>query len=166
MERRPPTQTYSVQVLTPSYQFAGNLEVIGSLIEFLNDSSRDGLVLTDVHIAPLTPGGTLKDLARSSITVRRDEIVFISFPDLQPEVRTLQRKEYYIAYTPVAVVKCAFHLLAETITTDFVTSMTGDLLPISEVHVFLFTPSRLPFQDRADLMLIGKRHIQFYHSAI
>jgi hypothetical protein len=165
MERRPPSQSYSVQVLTPSYQFTGTLEIIGSLIEYLNDASRDGLVLMDAHIAPLTPGGTLKDLARPSVTVRRGEIVLIGFPDLQPEVRTLQRREYYIAYTPVGVVKSAFHLLAETRATDFLSTMTGELLPISEVDVFLFTPSRLPFQERADLMIIGKRYIQLYHSA-
>lgn len=167
MERHPQKLQHRVQILTLSFHFTGYLETVGPPTEFLDAEHRDGLVLYDARLAPLTPGGMVKGLSQPQVTIRRREIVLLHLADAESQatIRTLPRRELLIAYTPLAVVRGAFHLPTEAAMTDFLSTTPGELLPVRDVLLFLLSPPPLTFPDRADLMLVGRRHIQFYHRA-
>jgi hypothetical protein len=153
--------------MTASYQVNGILETVGPTLEFINDTNRDGLVMTDVRVAPLSTGGISRELSLPQMTLRRHEIIFVAFelPESREGLHLMQRREYIIMYTPVAVVRAGVHLPAETLTNDFLTSTTGDLLPVSDAQIHLFTTPSLPFSTQADLLMIGRGGIQFFHDA-
>jgi len=167
MERHPQKLQHRVQILTLSFHFTGYLETIGSPTEFLESSDRDGLILYDARLAPLTPGGMVKGLSQPQVTIRRQEIVLLHLADAESQatIRTLPRQELLIAYTPLAVVRGGFHLPTEALTTDFLSSTSGELLPVRDALLFMLSPPPLTFPDRAGLILVGRRHIQFYHRA-
>lgn len=167
MEQGPPTQQYSVQILTPSFQFSGQLEMVGSPLDFLNDANRDALTLRHAYIAPLTPGGPIRGLARAQISVRKQEVVLLSFAEegLEEKMRLFLRKELLVAYTPIAVLRGVFHLPAEAPLNDFLALMPGAFVPVTRVHLFPLIETPASFPGESDLLIVGRRHIQLYHIA-
>jgi len=162
----PPVQQYTVQLLTPSFQFGGQLEVIGSLLDYLNDSVRDALILHQAHVAPLQPGSAMREVNRPQISVRKREVVFLHFtdPEAQSEARLLARKEPYIIYTTLAVLRGDVHLPAETRIHDLMATMSGDFLSVTNSSLFMLAQLPTPLPEKGGFLLVGQRHIQFYHT--
>lgn len=165
MERRPPSQMCDALLLTPTMQIEGQVEIVGAPLAFLNAEERDGLILHQAHILPLPTGGRLREWTQSSLTLRRQEIVllYLTDPAVQASVQTLTRRETYICYTPLAVLRADFHMPAEALRFDFLASLSGALIPATNVQVFMLTPTPRPFPDRCDLLLVGRPHILMYH---
>jgi len=163
----PPIHQYTVQLLTRSFQFNGQLEVVGNPLDFLNDPNRDALSLRQAYIIPITPGGPIRGLARPQISVRRSEVVLLHFADQEAreEMHLLARKELLIAYTPLLVLRGIFHLPAEAPLSDFLASMSSAFLPVTRATLFLLVELPSPFPQECDLLLIGQRYIQLYHIA-
>jgi hypothetical protein len=154
-----------VQLLTRSFQFNGRLETVGNPLDFLNDPTRDGLALHQAHIAPLTPGGPIRGLARPQVSVRRREVVFLHYtePEAREAIRLLARGEPLIAYTPLAVLRGTFHLPAEALLSDFLASTTGSFLPVTQAQLFFLQNLPSPFPSECELLMVGRRYIQVYH---
>lgn len=168
MERGgPPIHEYGVQLITRFFQFSGQLEVVGNPLDFLNDRTRDALVLRQAYIAPLTPGGPIRGLARRQVSVRKQEVVFLYYTDAEAReaIRLMTRKELLIAYTPLAVLKGVFHLPAEARLSDFLAAMSDLFLPLSRAELFFLQELPSPFPTRCELLLVGRQYIQVYHLA-
>lgn len=163
----PPVYQYAVHLLTRTFQFSGQLEVIGEILNFLNDPMRDALILRQAYIAPLTPGGPIRGLARPQISVRRQEVVFLYLGEAtaRAEVRLLARKELLVVYTPLAVLRGVFHLPAEAPVSDFLASMPGAFVPVTRANIFLLLELPSAFPTECDLLLVGRQHIQLHHLA-
>jgi hypothetical protein len=164
MERSgPPVRQYAVHFFTPSFQFSGQLEIIGNLLDFLNDTRRDVLICQQVRIVPLKPG--LRELTRPSISIRKTEFVLLYFddPSAQSEMRLLTRAETTVIYTDLAIVRGDVHLPAEARANDFLAAVSGILLPVTSVSLFKVVEFPLPFPDHCDLLLVGRDYIQMYH---
>ncbi len=161
----PPTQRHDVQILTLDFQFSGQLETIGPVLNFINSPGRDSLSLHDAHLAPLTPGSPLKGISHSHVVVRKPQIVLLCLisPESRASIRTLARRELLVAYTPVAVCRGYFHMSAEAKVRDFLEVTPGDLLPITEAQIFPLVELSAPFTTRAELILAGRAHLQLYH---
>lgn len=167
MTRRPPTHDHSVHILTPTHILVGQLETVGPPLEFLNDPLRDGLILKNARVAPLNPDLPLKDMTLPQVTLRRQEIIMLMLtdPESQSQINIMHREEALIVYTPLTVVRANFHLPAEARITDFLSSVSGELQPVSDVNLFLLFSPPLPFPEQSALSLIGRQYIQFYHEA-
>lgn len=161
----PPTYRHEVQILTTHFQLSGQLETVGAVDNFINDSTRDSLALYDVRLAPLTPGSPLKPLFRPHVVVRKPEIVFLylTSAETRASIHTLARHELLVAYTSVAVCRGYFHMPAEANVNNFLGVTPGDLLPVTQTHVFPLIELPDPFPVEADLLLAGRTHLQFYH---
>lgn len=168
MERiGPPVHEFGVRIVTLSFQFSGQLEVVGNPLDFLNDRTRDALVLRQAHINPLTPGRPIRGLARRQVSVRKQEVVFLLYEEAEAarEIHLMARKELLIAYTPLAVLKGVFHLPAEARLNDFLATMPDPFLPVTRAQLFLLQEFPSPFPTECDLLIMGQRHIQVYHIA-
>lgn len=163
----PPIQRHDVQILTVHFQFSGQLETIGPVLNFINDPSRDSLSLYDARLVPLTSSSPLKGLSRPHIVIRKPQIVLLYFTsaETRASIRRLARRELLVAYTPVAVCRGYCHMAAEASVRDFLDVASSDLLPITQVHVFPLIELPAPFPAEADLLLAGRTHLQFYHPA-
>ncbi len=162
----PPIHRHEVQIITIHFQLSGQLETVGSVSNFINDSARDSLVLYDARVAPLTPGSPLKPLPRSHVVVRKPEIVllYLTSAETRASIRTLARRELLVAYTSVAVCRGFFHMPAEANVNDFLGVTPGALLPITETYIFPLIELPEPLPAETDLILVGRTHLQFYHT--
>jgi hypothetical protein len=68
-------------------------------------------------------------------------------------------------YTPIAVCRGHFPMPSEAKIGDFLGVVPGDLLPIVDAHIFPFVELSAPFVREAELLLIGRSHLLFYHPA-
>ena len=164
MERSgPPVRQYAVHFFTPSFQFSGQLEVVGNLLDFLNDTRRDVLICQQVRIVPLKPG--LRELTRPGLSIRKAEFVLLYFDDQSAlaEMRLLARTETLVIYTNLAIVRGDVHLPAEARANDFLATSQGILLPVTSASLFKVMEFPLPFPDRCELLLVGREYIQMYH---
>jgi len=163
----PPTQRYETQIITTGFQFSGQLETVGALLNFINDAKRNSLSLYDARLTPLTPGSPLRGLSRPHVVVRRPQIIFLYFTsaEVRDSIRTLTRSEQLVAYTPIAVCQGQFHMAAETRVSDFLDVAQGSLIIVSEARIFPLIELPAPFPTTAELVLMGQQQLQCYHPA-
>jgi hypothetical protein len=162
-----PTQRHEVQILTVHFQFSGQLETVGDVATFVNDTVRDSLSLYDAYLTPLTPGSPLKGFNRPHVVVRKPQVVFLYFvsAETRDSFRVLQREELLVAYTPVAVCRGCFHMSAEARMRDFLDVVQEQLIPVTEAHIFPLVELPAPFPSEAEMILIGRSQLQSYHPA-
>ncbi len=162
----PPSQRHDVQVLTTHFQFSGQLETVGPLGTYINDPARESLSLYDVHISPLTPGSPLKGLARPHVVILRSQIMImlLASEKSRESITTFARREMLTIYTPIAVCRGRFPLPAEARISDFLGVIPGDLLTLMDVQTFPFVNLPTPFPTQAEMLLIGRSAMLFYHA--
>jgi hypothetical protein len=162
-----PTEQHEVQVLTTNFQFSGQLETIGDVSTYINDTARQSLSLHDAYLTPLTPGSPVKGFHRPHIVVLRPQIVFLYFnsAETQASIRKLPKKELLVAYTPLAVCRGYFHMTAEARLRDFVDIIHEALIPVSEARIFPLVEFPTPFPTEVDLVMVGLSQLQSYHPA-
>ena len=163
----PASERHDVQILTPQFQFSGQLETVGPPGQFINQAARDSLSLYDVHLTPLTPGSPLKGIARPHVVVLRSQVVllYLASEEARASVSKFARRELLMVYTSIAVCRGYVPLPAEARLGDFLGVVPGELLPIVEARVFPFVELSAPFTFEAELMLVGRSHLMFYHPA-
>lgn len=160
-----PIQRHEVQILTAAFQFSGQLEVVGALLNFINDTERDSLSLYDARLTPLTPSSPLKGLSRPHVIVRRPHIAFMYFTsaETRASLKLLARRELLVAYTPVAVCRGYFHMSAEANVRDFLDVTQGGLVAVTEARLFPLVEFPAPFPSEVEQVMIGRTQIQSYH---
>lgn len=163
----PPVQRHPVQILTADFQFSGQIETVGPVDNFLNDSTRENLSLYDARLTPLTPGSPLKTISRPHVVLRKSRIVllYLSPAQTRASIQTLARRELLVAYTPLVVCRGYFHMPAEVDLRDFLSVVRGGLVPVTEAHVFPLVELPEPFPDTVDLVMVGRPHLHLYHAA-
>lgn len=163
----PSIPRHPVSVLTSHFHITGHLEASGMVLGFINDSARDGLSLYDAHLAPLVAAGPLREFSHPRVVIRKSQIGLLYFAaaETRASIRTLRRRELLVAYTPVAVCRGYFHMPAEANVHDFLNLVAGDLLPVTEANIFPLVELPAPFPTEADLVMVGRSHLQFYYTA-
>ena len=163
----PLVQRHDVQILTTRFQFSGQIETVGPVASFIDDPTRDNLSLYDTRMAPLTPGTPLKAISRPHVVVRKSQIVLLYFTsaEIRASIRTLTRRGLLVAYTPLAVCRGYFHMSSEAAVRDFLGLVRGAMLPITQAHIFPLVELPEPFPAEADLVMAGRSHLHFYHTA-
>jgi hypothetical protein len=161
-----PTQRQDVQILTTHFQFSGQLETVGPVGNYINDPSRQSLSFYDVNLSPLTPGSPLKGIARPHVVILKPQIVlmYLASEQARASISLFARRELMTIYTPVAVCRGHFPMPAEGRINDFLGIVPGDLLPILDAQIFPFIELPAPFTRQAELALIGRSHLLFYHA--
>jgi len=161
----PPVHRHEVYIVTPRFQINGQLETVGTTFTFINDAKRESLPLYEVTITPLRANGPLASFTRPHIILRRSEIVLLYFTsaETRSEIHTLRRRELLVVYTPPAVCRGYFHMADEAQLSDFIEDTVGTLLPITEVQIFSLDEFPTSFPAEAELLLIGRSYLEFYH---
>jgi hypothetical protein len=162
-----PSNQHPVQILTTNFQFTGQLETVGDVTTYINDSTRQSLSLHDAYLTPLTPGSPVRGLNRPHIIVLRPQTVFLYFTsaETRASIRKLPKEELLVAYTPIAVCRGYFHMSAEARLRDFTDVVQEFLIPVSEAHIFPLIEFPAPFPTEVDLLLVGLSQLQSYHPA-
>lgn len=163
----PVIQRHTVSIITPHFQISGQLETSGMVLGFLGDTSRESLSLYEAHLAPLATRSPLKPFSRPHVVLRRSQITLLYFQsaETRASIQTLQRRELLVAYTPVAVCRGHFHMPAEANVRDFLSVVSGGLLPVTDANIFPLVELLSPLPAEVDLVLLGRSHLHFYYPA-
>ena len=160
-------QQHAAEILTPQFQISGQLETVGSLLTYINDAERGSVTLVNASLTPIVPKGPLQPFTRPLLMLRKTQIVllYLSAAESRASVRPLVRRELLVAYTSLAVCRGYFHMSAEANVQEFLDLLPGELLPVTEARIFPLLRLPSPFPSEADLILLGRSHLQFYHPA-
>jgi hypothetical protein len=155
-----------VQILGRNYQFEGQMEPIGQVLDYLNGEGRSTFPLFDVKIFPLPPGGPLKGTTQPEITASNTELGLIYFldPDYRQQVQVLRNVDRVIGYTPHVVLRGNFHRGVETRLRDLFDLTQGSYLAMSDVSIFPTTELAAPFPTQADLLIVNRHYVGLYHA--
>jgi hypothetical protein len=159
-------QRYDVQVLGRRFQCAGQMEPVGPLLDYLNKGNRSTFPMFDVKLMPIESAGPLTAISRPEIILSAQELGVIYFLDSEyrRQVQMLRQFDRIIAYTPHAVLRGNFHRGAETRLRDLLDMLSGAFLAMTEVSIFPTTSLPGAFPQQADLLVVNRLHVQFYHS--
>ena len=155
-----------VQILGRNFQFDGQMEPVGQVLDYLNSEGRSTFPLFDVKIFPLPPSGPLKGTTQPEITADNGELGLIYFldPDYRQQIQVMRNADRVIAYTPHAVLRGNFHRGVETRLRDLFDMLQGAYLAMTDVSIFFTTELAAPFPTRADVLLVNRHFVSFYHS--
>ena len=163
----PVVQRHPVSIITPDFQISGQLETSGMMLGFLGDTSRESISLYDAQLAPLAVGSPLKPFSRPHLVLPRSQIALLYFQsaETRASISTMQRRELLVAYTPVVVCRGYFHMPAEAEVGDFLSVVTGGLLPVTSANIFPLVSLASQFPAEVDLVLIGRSQMRLYYPA-
>jgi len=166
MSMQPKLDRYDVQVLGRQFQFAGQMEPVGRVLDYFNRGNRSTFSLYDVKLFPLLPNSPFTGITRSEITVSDSELGLIYFldADYRRQVQVMKNSDPVIAYTPHAVLRGRFHRGAETRLRDLFDLMDGNFVAMTDVSVFVTTSLPAPFPQRADLLIVNRLYVNLYHA--
>jgi hypothetical protein len=159
-------QRYDVQALGRSFQFVGQMEPLGRLIDYMADPERTTYPLFDVKISPMTPGGPLSGINRPEAIVSSQELGLIYFLDAEyrKKVDVYPSFDRVIAYTPHAILRGRFHRGAETKMRDCFDMTAGSYTVMTEASIFPLTELVAPFPRQADLLIVNRFYVNIYHT--
>jgi len=155
-----------VQILGRNFQFDGQMEPIGQVLDYLNGEGRSTFPLYDVKIFPLPPGGPLKGTTQPEITVGSPELGLFYFPDpdYRQQIQVMRNADRVIAYTPHAVLRGNFHRGVETRLRDMFDMLQGSYLAMTDVSIFPITELVAPFPTQADFLIVNRHYVGLYHA--
>ena len=155
---------YRAELLTEWYLLTGEIEPFGPLGAYLNDANRVNVMLKNVLAAALDAGNVMDTFQAAELLVVRDEIVAIHLldPVSGSTVQLLPRKEKLLVFAGRLVVQALFHCGPDTGPHDIFEATPGRWAACSEARVHPLLPFKRPIFGEAKLLLINKRHIQFY----
>lgn len=158
-------QHYDVQILGRTFQFVGQMQPIGRLLDFLGDSERMTYPLFDVKISPITPGGPLSGISRPEIVIGTSEMGLIYFLDQEyrQKVDVLKTADRVIVYTPHAILRGNMHRGGEGKLRDLFDMTSGKYLAMTDVSIFPLTELPAPFPREADMLIINRFYVSVYH---
>jgi len=160
-----PRRQYPVRIFTSELILDGLLEPLGHLLDDLSDPSKSGFLLHQAQIRPLAASSDLRPFGLQEVTANKADFHLVYLTDAHDRdgLNLMKRTEPVIAYTSRFVVRGRFHMGGESRLRDFVDSLAGAFLPVSDATIYpLFRPS-MDIPKRYPLLLINKRQMQLYH---
>ncbi len=132
-------------LLIPGYQLQGDLEVMGMIQTFLNDETKGTFTIKNVTVHGLEPHNPAASMQIKELYVRKDQVLALVFAEAisREEMGLMPRTETLATYTSHYVVQGDFHMGADALVGDFISS--GRALFIGATHVTIFPL----FQPRA-----------------
>ncbi len=156
---------YRSETITRDYLLRGKFQPIGPMQTFLNDESRRFAQFKEPVLAPFSSENPLGKLNPPVVMVRKDDIVAISILDQEgiEAAQLFATKHKMIVYTPRFVIKGHFHMGADDIPLDVLSSSKSDFIGVTETTIYpLQTIQNMP-QVESKMMFINRRSVRFYH---
>jgi hypothetical protein len=154
---------YAVQVLTPAFLIQGFMDVMGPILDFVNDAKRGSLAFTDATVYDL--GGKFKPAKRPMVIIRKPEVCALYVDDEagRTSIQVLKRAEPLIVHLPHVVCRGNMHLGADTRLPDVFDVLVGQFFVLTDVAMYPMIPMPGPFPAKAELILSHKDTVQGYY---
>jgi hypothetical protein len=154
-------------VLIPGYQLQGDLQVLGVIQTFLNSETKGVFTIKDVAVHGLEPHNPAASMQIEELYVRRDQVLSLVFTDaIQPdETGLMPRTEHLVAYTSHYAIQGDFHMGADAVVGDFISSSRAPFVGATNATIFPLFQPRAAIIQNAPLVYIYARAVRMHHEA-
>lgn len=158
------SKQYKVDVFTPQFLLSATLEPVGALIPYLNNADRYNLPFRQVSVTPIENTLSLPTFTAEELWVPRREIIAVRFMDpiTSDTMPLLPHKEKLRVFLPHLVVQATFSRGTDTKLNEIFDAIPGEWMSAADAQIYPLHPTRCQITRDAQMMLIVKRHIQFY----
>ncbi len=157
---------FEATVITTTFQITGQIEPVGTWLDFLNAKDKFTLPVHNAHILAIgTSVGPAPE--KPQVYVNRDDICFIYLPDRNSHqsVYMLKNVQTAIAHLGPVICRGEWHMSVDATLATFVDDLPGNFFPITnaDLHAKVVMPAPLP--HKAELILVNRQHLAIYHPA-
>ena len=158
---------YQSQVIARDYLLSGGFQPIGPMLPFLNDAGRRFIQFKDATLNALDADNPLAKLQPSAVMLNKDDIVAVSILDPAgfEAAQLFATKHKVIVYSDRFVIKGDLHMGADDQPLDILSSSNHDFMGMTGTTLYPLKASRSTPRPNAQLMLIHRKNILFYHLA-
>jgi hypothetical protein len=156
-----------VTVLIPGYQLQGDLQVLGMIQTYLNDETKDVFTIKDVAVHGLEPHNPAASMQIAELYVRKDQVLALVFADEIPSDETglMPRTEQLVVYTSHYAVQGHFHMGADAVVGDFISSSRAPFVGATGATIFPLFQPRAAIIQNAPLVYLYASAIRMHHEA-
>ena len=157
-------QRYQVQIVTPAYEVVGQLETIGSTLDYLNNRETEFITIHDARVSALTQGApAVPDQAQ--IHLNRSQICFVILLDQAARAGVNLLKQTQVAISQVSSIVCRgeYHMGSEWHLATYFEDQHSQFFPITNVE--LYSPVSMPvaLPRKAEMILANRAFVQLYY---
>ena len=155
---------FEAMVITPTFQITGQIEPVGTWLDFLNAKDKFTVTVLNAHVLAIgTSVGPAPE--KPQAYVNRNDICFIHLPDrdAHQSVYMLKNVQAAIAHLGPVICRGEWHMGVDATLSTFVDDLPGNFFPITnaDLHAKVAMPAPLP--HKAELILVNRLHVSIYH---
>ena len=157
----------AVRVFTPKYVLGGYLAPPGqALLGWLNNVNQRAIVLTRVQAMGVESDSAVKSFSSAEATLPKSRIVAIDLLDQagQRSIQLSPRRVPAALYVGNLLVQANLHPTGDMPVSRLFNVMGSDFFSVSEAKIGFALPVRDFGSDKADVLLINQRWIDFFHA--
>lgn len=149
-------------VITPSLQITGQMEPVGSWIDFLNSRDKQTFNLYSARLMSI--GGASSVVEVEQVTINRHLIYLLAFPEMgvRETIPLLRNSVTAVFHSGPILCRGEIHMGMETSLGTFLDEFKGEFIPVTDasLHSLIAMPVALPKQ--LDVALLNRSQIQVY----
>ena len=155
---------FEATVITTAFQITGQIEPVGTWLDFLNAKDKYTLPVLNAHILAIgTSVGPAPE--KPQVFVNRGDICFIYLPDRNSHQSVYMLRNVQIAIAHIGPVICRgeWHMGMDATPATFIDDLPGHFFAVTnaDLHAKVTLPGPLP--HKAELILVNRLHVPVYH---
>jgi hypothetical protein len=155
---------FDALVVTTAFQITGQIEPIGTWLDFLNAKDKFTLPVYNAHVLAIgTSVGPAPE--KPQVYVNRNDVCFIHLPnrDSHQSVYMLKNVQTAIAHLGPVICRGEWHMGADATLVTFVDDLPGNFFPITNADLHAKAPMPAPLPHKVELILANRLHVSIYH---
>jgi hypothetical protein len=158
--------SFIIRIYTPAYVLIGQSESTNAFLGWLNNPNKQTLDLFEVQGLSLDPNATLVNFSQPMVTFPKGQIEAIDLVSLeaQASIQLPSRTELAVLYTDRFVVQANMHPSGDMPVSNIFNVVGGDFLPVSDARLYPLVPTRKLPTDHAQVLIVNKHSVNFYHA--
>jgi hypothetical protein len=155
---------FDALVVTTAFQITGQIEPIGTWLDFLNAKDKFTLPVYNAHVLAIgTSAGPAPE--KPQVYVNRNDICFIHLPnrDSHQSVYMLKNVQTAIAHLGPVICRGEWHMGADATLVTFVDDLPGNFFPITNADLHAKAAMPAPLPHKTELILANRLHVSIYH---
>jgi hypothetical protein len=158
--------SFIIRVYTPTYMLIGQSESTNAFLGWLNNPNKQTLDLLEAQGLCLDPNSTLVNFSQPLVTLpkRQIEAIDLVSPEARASVQIPSRAELSVLYTGRFVIQANMHPGGDTQLRNLLNIVGGDFFPVSDARIHPVIPTRKLPVDHAQVLIVNKLSVNFYHA--
>lgn len=153
-----------VELILTSFLLKGKFSPLGELLIYLNDRTRNSILIDECELAPLAPDRQVRGVKQPSLVALKHQIVFLSLLESAQaqEIRILKASRPVVFYTRQFAVQGQLHVNTDARDSDLLDD-NRDFFAVSNATIFPLEQLAQQPTPQVPLLLIYRSQVHTYH---